>query len=61
MTVVGDVDLGGDFSGLQVLTRALRLDQTIPHTGETYTNYLPVVQSFISCIDACSSCVNECV
>ncbi|XP_050696036.1 uncharacterized protein LOC126985324 [Eriocheir sinensis] len=33
VTVVGDVDLHGDFSGLHVLTRALRLDQTIPHTG----------------------------
>ncbi|XP_045125120.1 uncharacterized protein LOC123512684 [Portunus trituberculatus] len=31
VTVVGDVDVQGDF--LQVLSRGLRLDETIPHTG----------------------------
>ncbi|KAK8395748.1 hypothetical protein O3P69_005682 [Scylla paramamosain] len=31
VTVVGDVDVQGDF--LQVLSRGLRVDETIPHTG----------------------------
>ncbi|KAG0724081.1 hypothetical protein GWK47_041396 [Chionoecetes opilio] len=33
VTVVNDMDVRGDFTALQVLSRALRLDQTIKHTG----------------------------
>ncbi|KAG0721199.1 hypothetical protein GWK47_046940 [Chionoecetes opilio] len=33
VTVVNDMDVRGDFKALQVVSRALRLDQTIKHTG----------------------------